>query len=129
MKKELKEYIQKWFVKAEHDLIAAKTLLEYNPLVLDVVCFHCQQAVEKYLKAYLVFKEKDIERTHNLNFLQTQCSEFDSDFSKFDFNVLGEFAVDIRYPDDYLIPELAEAKEYLIIAEHLKELVTRKINL
>ncbi len=64
-----------------------------------------------------------------MNFLQTQCSEFDSDFNTFDFNLLGEFAVDIRYPDDYLIPELAEAKSYLIIVEQVKELVKRKIEL
>ncbi len=129
MNKDLKEYIEKWFLKAEHDIITAKTLLEYKPMVLDVVCFHCQQAVEKYLKAFLVFKEKDIEKTHNLNFLQTQCSAIDSDFNNFNFTILSEFAVDIRYPDDYLMPELNDAKEFLSIAEQVEEIVKRKVSL
>ena len=96
MNSELKQYIERWYIKAEHDLITARTMLEHNPLVLDVVCFHCQQAVEKYLKAFLASNEKEIIKTHNLNFLQAQCTEIDNDFNSFDFKQLGEFAVDVR---------------------------------
>ena len=43
-------------------LIFAKFLtatqgLEANEVVTDTVCFHCQQAAEKYLKAFLVQKQ------------------------------------------------------------------------
>lgn len=127
MKPELKQYIERCYIKASHDLITARIMLEHNPLVLDVVCFHCQQAVKKYLKAFLASYEKEIIKTHNLNFLQTQCAEMDTDFNDFDFKQLGEFAVDVRYPDDFLMPELTEAKEYLLMAEELERMVKGKI--
>ncbi len=126
MRNELKEYIKGWFIKADNDLTIARMIFEHNPLILDIACFHCQQAVEKYLKAYIASKEKDIVKTHNLNFLQSQCVELDSDFKDFDFKRLGEFAVDARYPDDYIMPELSEAKEYLLIAEQVERIVKKK---
>lgn len=71
MDKETREYIRSWVQKAEHDLKNAKIVLcsqeENKPY--DTVCFHCQQAVEKYLKAYLVFLNKDFPRTHSLAWL------------------------------------------------------------
>jgi HEPN domain-containing protein len=62
----LKAYIESWLNKAEHDLISAQRLLEIEPMILDNACFHCQQAVEKCLKAYLIYNGFDIERTHNI---------------------------------------------------------------
>lgn len=41
--------------KAEHDLIAASMIIDLNPIILDIACFHCQQAVEKLLKTFLLF--------------------------------------------------------------------------
>ena len=43
-----KEILLQWIEKADHDLMAADILLQANPLILDIACFHCQQAVEKY---------------------------------------------------------------------------------
>lgn len=65
----LKAYVEAWVAKAEHDLISAQRLLEIEPMILDNACFHCQQAVEKYLKAYLIYKGLDVERTHDIIFL------------------------------------------------------------
>lgn len=45
-----------WLEKAEHDLEDAKKLLQ-NGGYTDTICFHAQQAVEKYLKAYLIYKK------------------------------------------------------------------------
>ena len=44
--------VQDFVTKAEHDLLAA-TILAREPRLADAVCFHCQQAVEKMLKAAL----------------------------------------------------------------------------
>ena len=49
----LKTYIESWLNKAEHDLLSAQRLLEIEPMILDNACFHCQQAIEKCLKAFL----------------------------------------------------------------------------
>ncbi len=84
MSKELKEYIERWFIKADHDLITARTILEYEPLVLAVVCFHCQQAVKKYFKAFLIFHGEENTKTHDLIDLQNKCSGIDNDFAAID---------------------------------------------
>jgi HEPN domain-containing protein len=85
MKQDKKEEILKWFEKADHDIIMAQRAIEIAPLILDSACFHCQQTVEKYLKAYLLYQGKDIKKTHNLIFLREQCADFDSDFENFNF--------------------------------------------
>lgn len=40
--------------KARSDLLSARILVEHSPLVLGPAAFHCQQATEKSLKAFLV---------------------------------------------------------------------------
>jgi HEPN domain-containing protein len=50
------EQVVEWLVKAERDLMSAEILLDHEPLVLDTACFHCQQAAEKALKAFLVWQ-------------------------------------------------------------------------
>ncbi len=45
---------REWFGKAERDLLTADTMLGVSPAPTDVVCFHCQQAAEKYLKGFLL---------------------------------------------------------------------------
>ena len=42
---------REWFDKAERDLLTAETMLAVSPAPTDVVCFHCQQTAEKYLRA------------------------------------------------------------------------------
>jgi HEPN domain-containing protein len=49
---EVADVIRRWVRKAEHDLEAAKRILgREEACPYDTACFHCQQAVEKYLKA------------------------------------------------------------------------------
>lgn len=127
MNDHLQDYIKQWLSKAEDDLNATRRLIEIEPYILDPACFHCQQAVEKYLKAYLVYKEFDFEKTHNIKYLLKECSKFDADFKNFDVKNINDFAVDIRYPDDALMPDLDKAKEFLQIAEQIKTLVENKI--
>jgi HEPN domain-containing protein len=128
MSKDLEEYMANWIKKARHDIITAQTILEYQPLILDVVCFHCQQAIEKYLKVFLVANRVAVEKTHNLNYLQSLCAEIDSDFIEFDFKILTEYAVNARYPDDFFMPELEETKQYLSLSLEIEKVVKQKIN-
>jgi HEPN domain-containing protein len=123
------DYIRKWLVKAEHDLLNAQTVVEHNPIILDTACFHCQQAVEKYLKAFLVYKGIAVERTHNLNYLLDVCSQQDNDFKNIETKNLNDFGVEIRYPDNFLSPSMEETKEYIQMVLDIKNLVSGKIHL
>ena len=54
------EVVREWVLKAENDFTnAVHTLKLKEKCPTDTVCFHAQQAVEKYLKALLVFKNLD----------------------------------------------------------------------
>ena len=60
------EYIKTWIIKGDHDLGTAKVTYIHIPEYLDTVTFHCQQAIEKYLKAYLIFLSVEFKYTHDL---------------------------------------------------------------
>ncbi|MDB9535728.1 HEPN domain-containing protein [Dolichospermum planctonicum CS-1226] len=44
---------RQWLIKSQRDLKAAYVLLNNEESLLDAVVYHCQQAAEKALKAYL----------------------------------------------------------------------------
>ena len=123
----LKAYIESWTNKAEHDLISAQRLLEIKPMILDTACFHCQQAVEKYLKAYLIYNELQIEKTHDIIFLLNQCANFDPIFATIDPLDINSYAVNGRYPDSNLMPEKEEAETYYQLALQIRTLVTERM--
>lgn len=51
------ELARQWMTKAANDLLNADNNLNAKTIPLDTVCFHCQQAAEKLLKAFLVGKD------------------------------------------------------------------------
>lgn len=48
------QVVKEWIERGEHDLKVAKILFAENEY-FDVVLFHIHQAVEKYLKGFLIF--------------------------------------------------------------------------
>ncbi len=122
------KHLNQWIEKAEHDAIAAKLIIEHEPVILDIACFHCQQAVEKYLKAFLVFKKEEFPRTHNLDLLLQSCVGHNSAFEAIDLKNLEDFAVRGRYPHDFIIPDPEETKEFYQIVLAVKALVLKEIS-
>lgn len=112
--------LSQWIEKAEHDLIAAENLIGVRPLILDIACFHCQQAIEKLLKAYLVCKKQEVPKVHNIDFLLKQCAKFDADYLEIDVKEINIYAVRVRYPHDSIMPSTKEAREYYKIALEVK---------
>ena len=108
------ELAEKWFKKAQSDLITATHMFEnVHPKELDISCYHSQQAVEKVLKGFLVYNGENPPYTHDLTVLCQRCAEYENTFSDYDddFIVLSEYAARTRYPDDFEIevPETAAA--------------------
>jgi HEPN domain-containing protein len=125
-----KDYLSNWLAKANNDLTVAEHELNLNKdnCVTDAVCFHCQQAIEKYLKAYLIYQKIDFGKTHNLEYLIKLCANHDKTFAALDVKNLSFYAVEIRYPDDFYIPAMKEATESFKIAQHVRDFVLGKIN-
>jgi HEPN domain-containing protein len=62
--------VGEWVEKAENDLTAAAIVLSAGRRALpDVICFHAQQCVAKYLKALLTRRELPFPRTHDITAL------------------------------------------------------------
>jgi HEPN domain-containing protein len=127
MNEETQNYIRQWISKANDDLIVIDKLTEFEIIAPSAICFHCQQVVEKYLKAFLIANGVEIRKTHNIEFLLVECEEIDSDFSSIDPKDLNDFGVDIRYPGDLYIPSDEETLDHKQIALDVKELVEQKL--
>ena len=62
--------VVEWLQKADADASGAEVLLKSRHREInDLICFHCQQAVEKYLKARLQEADVRFPKTHDLSLL------------------------------------------------------------
>jgi HEPN domain-containing protein len=71
-----------------------------KPMPSDEVCFHCQQAAEKFLKALLQELAIAISKTHSLEALGKLLIPYHASLAAYQhrFKFLSQFAVDYRYP-------------------------------
>jgi HEPN domain-containing protein len=97
----MKTSTREWLLKAEEDFQAATALnrRRKQPL-LNVVCFHAQQAVEKYLKARLDEVGLAIPKTHDLSHLLNLLLPVEPLWSSYSgaFSLLVSYAIQTRYP-------------------------------
>jgi HEPN domain-containing protein len=130
MTKEQKEYLQNWLNRAKEDIAVIDSLFNTDlVLYASTVCFHAQLAVEKFLKAFLVYHNIDFPRTHDVDFLLLECRKIDSTDFEVDLGSLSDFGVNLRYPDDFYIPDKEETIQYRDIAHTIREIIERKIKL
>jgi HEPN domain-containing protein len=100
--------VAEWFYFGDNDLRAAKILEQSHPQPLEIICYHCQQSAEKYLKGYLISKGViSPPKIHDLGVLCEMCAKFDENF--FDIEtackILTAYAAQARYPDEMYIDE------------------------
>lgn len=97
---ELVQIIRQWIDLAEEDKRNAEhTLTLQEDCPLRTVCFHCQQCVEKYLKALLSLKSIPFPKTHDLGTLLSLIPpDLSLDVSRLDVETLTQYAVEARYP-------------------------------
>ena len=97
------DIVMQWLEKAAEDLHSADVLFGVG--IIANTCYHCQQAAEKALKAYLCMVGVEIPHTHNLSLLCKECLEHNADFSEI-FRIsssLTKYATATRYPGDNLL--------------------------
>ncbi len=124
------EVALRWLKKAENDLKAVKHLLTFADAPTDVISFHCQQSVEKYLKSYLTLADVRVKRTHDLDTILYLCIEEDQDFKELDTEEISNltfYAVEIRYPEEYIELTIGEAEELYETAQKVREFVMAKL--
>jgi len=110
------KYIFEWFQFADNDLDSAEVLLEHRPQRYEIICYLCQQSVEKYLKGYLFYRGIDAPKIHLLDTLCEMCSEHDATFDEITKQcaTLTAYGVQPRYPDEIYVDErlMKQAIEY-----------------
>jgi HEPN domain-containing protein len=121
-------HVRDWLLKARNDWSAARKLLGGAEAETDVVGFHCQQAVEKLLKAFLLSRSVEFEKIHDLRRLIGQCAAKDSEFNSLREEVrpLTAYAAACRYPG---LPSLTaeEAQQALVVVRKVWEFVAKRL--
>lgn len=128
MNNDITKYVADWFTRAEDDLAAARILLEKG-LSFNPVCFHAQQAAEKYLKGFLAHHEKHIRKIHDLEILVEECQHIVDSFGSLQNEaiLLTQIYPKSRYPDDFVEFRLEDAEKALEAALCIKRFVLSKI--
>ena len=124
------DYLKNWLFRANEDILVIKKLFESEPETFaSPICFHAQQAVEKFLKAFLVYHDIDFPKTHDLDFLLMECKKINDKIFDIDLGSLTDFGVSIRYPDDFYLPDKKETFFFRAVALKVKEIVETNIKL
>jgi HEPN domain-containing protein len=124
---------RRWFQKAENDLLNVQNNLKVGHYAGDTVCFHCQQAVEKYLKGFLAWHEVPFAKTHDLLALLRQVGQItdaDAEMLSASLLLLDRYSVSIRYSQEYEEePDEEEVQEAVEAAYAIRTWVRSRLGL
>jgi HEPN domain-containing protein len=100
-----KELVAEWLRFADDDIDTVLLLKEMRPQHFEIICYHCEQAAEKYLKGFLVSKDQMPPKIHDLPNLCHLCAEYDNSFLGLlpYCNYLTQFGIQPRYPKEISI--------------------------
>lgn len=123
------EEAKMWLSKAQDDLRSGKIIFDNDQSLQGVVLFHCQQAIEKTLKAFPAFHNFAFRKTHHLGELGHQCVQIEPSFEPLLRKAypLTVFAWAFRYPEDPEEPVSGDAASALSLAHDVFEMVLRKL--
>jgi HEPN domain-containing protein len=129
MPHELTELL-KWIEKADHDLRTSELAIGFTRPITDTAAFHCQQAVEKYLKALLTYYQVEFPKTHHIQRLLILVSGANPEAAEAlnGARWLGPFGVDIRYPGDAAEMLPGDEVKAIEIARFAKQVVLRTLD-
>ena len=112
--------IREWVERAEHDFDTVLLLVREQSTSYEIICFHCQQCVEKLLKAILTKEDIVFPRIHDLVKLANICLDkysFISDYLEV-LSELNEYAVAGRYPGE--IVDIEDVEEAVNITKKVR---------
>ena len=95
------------------DLASAQRLAAGNDPLLDTAAYHCQQAAEKAMKAFLVFRDVRVRKTHDLEELIAETTALTPNYAGLTDAAkrITEYATMFRYPRMQMEPTQAEYEQ------------------
>jgi HEPN domain-containing protein len=117
---------RRWLERAQSDLRAAEICAGELPAT---ALFHCQQAAEKYLKAYLTWNQKVFRKTHELRELAAACALIDPALKSIldPAETLSKYAWQFRYPGAPYEPDAQEAADGRALAEQVRAAIVSRL--
>jgi len=119
---------REWVQKAEGDYDVVLLLLRSRKRSrYDPICFHCQQCVEKYLKARLTESAIAFAKTHDLAALLKLAVVVEPLWGVLSSKMMGlsDWAVLPRYPGTS--PTAADARQAVALCRHFRELARQSL--
>jgi HEPN domain-containing protein len=118
-----------WLAKTRQDLRRVEILLAAGPPDVEGALFHCQQAAEKALKAFLIWHDVRFRRVHDLEEIGKQCVEVDLTLGSLTerAETLSEYATRFRYPGASYEPRLEEGQAALALAREVTEAILTRL--
>jgi len=122
---------KKWLERAKSNLERARAGKTSRYILFEDLCFDCQQAVEKSLKALLISLRVDFEWTHNIGVLLQLLKNHSLDVPKGIQNAasLSVYAVRTRYPGEAKPVSKKEYHEALELADIVFKWVKKQTSL
>lgn len=121
--------LKDWVEKADHNLGTAILINQHIPGYSDTLAFHCQQAVEKYLKCLLEKNSIQFKRSHDLRYLLDLLDETIPIETELYEKIikLNAFGVAIRYPDIKIELTENDRNEAISIVKEFRLFLRKKI--
>jgi HEPN domain-containing protein len=120
--------VAQWFDYALQDLTTAERCLRDPEIPPRQSCFHAQQAAEKAIKSALVHEQVDFPFRHNLNELLDLLPGYWRVKQEFpDLEALTQWAVEARYPGNWMPPTEDDAAHAVAQARGVVESIERQL--
>ena len=118
-----------WLQRVEGDLRAAEVDLAAHPPLFGDAAFHCQQAAEKTVKAFLTWHDLPFRRTHDLTELGRQCASLDASIEPICQRIepLTAYAWVFRYPGAVEEPDREDVEQALALAREVYAAVLSRL--
>lgn len=119
-------WVAAWLQKASHGLETAERALHAGHPITDTAAYHCHQAVEKALKAFLASRSQPLVKTHDLMDLLTRCAATDARFADWADRMaeLSAFGTVVRYPSVDADPNVSDVTHALQTAQQFHGFVS-----
>lgn len=120
---------RQWLRVAAEDLSLAELAHHAEPPLLSGVVYHCEQAFEKALKAWLAWHDQPLRGTHDLVELVSECELIDPAFAALTeaADTISPFSTAFRYPPIAVGPTDLDALEALEAARDAMAFVLARL--
>ena len=130
----MKKQVDVWIGFAEKDILTVSEIID-NPDLTNIAAFHCQQAIEKYFKAFLLENEKQLMKIHNLLTLYGTIKEIiDLGIDEDLLSMINDIYLESRYPgeigllEDGSMVSIVQANQFFSFVKEIETKIKNELN-